>query len=97
MNREEEIRVRAYRRAQRALADLKAATVEILATAGQEGLRNAQIGRLLGIYRGHVQHEGHVSRTILEMLQDDGIAEQQGKAKTWRLRQQSTQDDKEKP
>ena len=89
MTREEEIRLRAYRRAQRALADLKAAAVEVLATSGPEGLRNFQIGRLLGIYGGHVQHEGHVSRTILEMLQEDGIAEQKGKDKTWHLCQQS--------
>jgi len=96
MEREQELRVRAYRRAQRAIADLKAATVEILATAGPEGLRKSQLGRLLGIYGGHVQHEGHISRTILEMLQDDGIAEQQEKAKTWRLRPQFPQDEKEK-
>ena len=61
MDRETEIRIRAYRRAQRAIAELKSATVDLLATAGPEGLRNAQIGRLLGIYQGHVRHQGHIS------------------------------------
>ena len=88
MDRETEVRIRAYRRAQRAIAELKSATVDLLATAGPEGLRNAQIGRLLGIYQGHVRHQGHISRTILEMLQADGIAEQKGQAGPWQIRQQ---------
>ncbi len=88
MDRETEIRICAYRRAQRAIAELKSATVDLLATAGPEGLRNAQIGRLLGIYQGHVRHQGHISRTILEMLQADGIAEQVGQGGPWQIRQQ---------
>src|SRR5262245_37861189 len=88
MDRHTEIRIRAYRRAQRAMAELKAATVDLLATAGAEGLRNSQIGRLLGIYQGHVRHQGHISRTILEMLQADGIAEQNGQGGPWQMRQQ---------
>ena len=88
MDRETEIRIRAYRRAQRAIAELKSAAVDLLATAGPEGWRNAQIGRLLGIYQGHVRHEGHISRTILEMLQADGIAEQKGQGGPWQIRQQ---------
>ena len=95
MDREVEIRIRAYRRAQRALAELKSAVVDLLATAGPEGLRNSQVGRSLGIYAGHVQHEGHVSRTILEMLQDDGVAEQEEKGGPWRLRQRSAADPNE--
>jgi hypothetical protein len=88
VTREEEIRLRAYRRAQRALADLKAAAAEILTTAGPDGLRNSQVGRLLGIYRGHVNHQGHISRTVLEMLQEDGVAEQKFGGGPWRLRRQ---------
>jgi hypothetical protein len=87
MHREIEIRIRAYRRAQRAIAELKSAAVDLLATAGPEGFRNAQVGRLLGIYQGHVRHQGHISRTILEMLQADGIAEQKGQGGPWQIRQ----------
>lgn len=93
MNPEEEIRMRAYRRAQRALANLKVAAAEVLATAGPDGLRNSQVGRLLGIYRGHVEHQGHISRTVLEMLQEDGVAEQKGKGGPWHLRRQPAPDE----
>ena len=88
MDRDTEIRIGAYRRAQCAIAELKSAAVDVLATAGPEGLRNSQIGRLLGIYQGHVRHQGHISRTILEMLQADGIAEQRGQGGPWQIRQQ---------
>ena len=92
MNPEQEIRMRAYRRAQRAPAELRAAAAEILATAAPKGLRKSQVGRLLGIYRGHVRHQGHISRTVLEMLQEDGVAEQNGERGHWRLRLQRTVD-----
>jgi DNA-binding IclR family transcriptional regulator len=75
----------AYRRAQLALAELKAAVLEILVEE-HSGLTNADIGRALGIYSGHIRHEGHISRTILEMLRDDGTAEQDAETKRWRLR-----------
>jgi len=51
----------------------------------QQGLTNAQIGRTLGIYAGHVKHVGHISRTILELLRSDGVAEQYGERGPWRL------------
>jgi|GEM_PF-5404189 hypothetical protein len=89
MDRETEIRIGAYRKAQNAIAELKSAVVDVLATAGSDGLRNSQIGRLLGIYQGHVRHQGHISRTILEMLQADGIAEQREQGGPWQIRQQT--------
>jgi DNA polymerase/3'-5' exonuclease PolX len=91
VTRDEEIRLRAYRRAQRALAELEAAVVEILATAGSERLRNSQVGRLLGIHPGHVKHQGHISRTVLEMLHEDCVAEQETGG-TWHLRRQPIPD-----
>lgn len=39
----------AYLRAQRALAELKAAVYQVLTDAPAEGLSNAEIGRSLGI------------------------------------------------
>ena len=59
----------AYRMAQRSVADLKSSIHELLAMGPSEGLTNAEIGRALGIYTGHVGHEGHVSRTMLSLLE----------------------------
>lgn len=78
-----------YERAQIALANLKVAVYELLVQAGEEDLSNAEIGRALGIYAGHVGHEGHISRTVLEMLQHDGVAEQNAATKRWFARRPS--------
>jgi len=77
---------RSYLVAQRALADLKAAILQLLESAPETGLTNAEIGRSLGIYRGHVGHEGHISRTLLEMLREEGILVQHSETKRWTLR-----------
>lgn len=76
----------AYQLAQRAMADLKAAAHAVLTQAGDEGCTNAQVGRLLGIYTGHVGHEGHVSRTILGILESEGVAVQERETRKWHLR-----------
>lgn len=78
----------AYRRAQRAMADLKASVVEVLFAAPSGGLQNSVIGRSLGIYAGHQGHEGHISRTILHLLEAEGVAGQDKVSKQWTLRQQ---------
>lgn len=75
----------AYLRAQRALAELKAAVYQVLTDAPAEGLSNAEIGRSLGIYAGHKGHEGHVSRTLLGLMEKDGVVEQVDD-KRWQLR-----------
>lgn len=76
----------AYQLAQRAIADLKTAVFGILALAGEAGLRNADIGRSLGIYAGHEGHEGHIPRALLAMMQSEGVVEQDASSKRWRLR-----------
>jgi hypothetical protein len=76
----------AYHLAQRAMADLKAAVHAVLSGAGADGLTNAQIGRMLGIYGGHVGHEGHISRTLLAMLAGEGVAEQDEVTRRWGIR-----------
>lgn len=53
-----------YRRAQLALAELKAAVFSLLERQNVS-MSNAAIGRSLGIYGGHKGHEGHISRTTL--------------------------------
>jgi hypothetical protein len=77
----------AYHIAQRAIADLKAAVFSIL-LGNPDGISNAQLGRTLGIYAGHVGHEGHISRTLLAMLAEEGVAEQDSISKKWRIRPQ---------
>lgn len=67
------------------MAELKGVAYELLDTAA-EGLTNAEIGRALGIYQGHVGHEGHVSRTILALLESEEVAIQDSTSKRWVLR-----------
>ena len=75
----------AYHHAQRAIADLKAAVHFVLMNE-PNGLTNAQVGRILGIYGGHVGHEGHISRTLLAMLEGEGAAEQDSQSKRWQVK-----------
>lgn len=74
-----------YRRAQRAIADLKSAVRKTIQNGPQEGMANVEIGKALGIYTGHVGHEGHIPRTILAMLEDEGVVEQDEDTKRWSL------------
>jgi hypothetical protein len=55
---------------------LKSAVFDYLQSAPPEGYSNAEIGRALEIYSGHVRHEGHISRTILGMLEAEGLVQQ---------------------
>lgn len=80
-----------YRRAQIAIAELKAAIHAVLTTAPSDGMTNAQIGRSLGIYGGHIGHEGHISRTLLSQLASEGVVVQDGSSKTWKLRRYADQ------
>jgi hypothetical protein len=75
----------AYAIAQRALADLKSAVYLVLKEGPREGLRNADIGRLLGIYGGHVRHQGHIPRVILTFMQTEGVV-RQDREKRWLIR-----------
>jgi hypothetical protein len=76
----------AYQLAQRAVADLKAAVYALLAVAPGEGLTNAEIGRSLGIYTGHVEHEGHIPRTLLALMEKEGVVVQGPATKRWSIR-----------
>jgi hypothetical protein len=71
-----------YRKAQTAIAELKSATFELL-ERGEIAKTNAEIGRSLGIYMGHIGHEGHISRTILSLMEDEGSVIQDGKGGKW--------------
>lgn len=67
--------------AQRAIADLMAAVFS--AVCRNLALTNAQLGRMMGIYSGHVGHEGRISRTLLGLLEKEGVIEQNNSDKTW--------------
>jgi hypothetical protein len=76
-----------YRRAQVAMAELKSAVVSLLEEHGS-GMTNAAIGRSLGIYGGHKGHEGHISRTLLAMLEAEGVVQQNDVDQSWIIRTQ---------
>lgn len=82
----------AYLVAQEAMARLKSAVRHTLANGPAEGMTNVQIGKTLGIYAGHVGHVGHIPRTMLALLQDEGVVDQDPETKKWSLLQQG--DDK---
>lgn len=76
----------AYSTAQQAMAQLKSAVFATLARHNSEGLANSDIGRSLGIYTGHIKHEGHISRTILAIMEAEGVVEQNKETKLWKLK-----------
>lgn len=76
----------AYHLAQTAIADLKASVRRVLERSACGGMTNAEIGRTLGIYGGHVGHEGHISRTILALMESEGVVEQDATSKRWSIR-----------
>lgn len=74
-----------YHIAQTGITQLKQAIHILLASAGDAGLSNAEIGRTLGIYAGHAGHEGHISRTILALMEVEAVVEQNPDTKRWNL------------
>ncbi len=85
----------AYHLAQQAMANLKAAVYHLLKTGPADGLRNADVGRALGIYAGHVRHEGHISRTLLSIMESEGVVQQDSESKLWKLRPHMSEDNEE--
>jgi len=75
----------AYQKAQKGMAYLKSAIYIVLSNAPEEGLRNVNIGRTLGIYSGHIGHEGHIPRTLLAIMENEGIVKQNSSNKKWQI------------
>lgn len=73
-----------YFKAQHGMVLIKDAVYTLLKESFPNGLRNVDIGKSLGIYGGHKRHEGHISRTILEMMHSEGVIEQR-EDKLWYL------------
>ncbi|QDC09079.1 hypothetical protein FHY55_07410 [Oceanicola sp. D3] len=82
----------AYEMAQAAIAQLKASVRVALSEGPKEGLRNVDIGKSLGIYMGHVEHVGHIPRTLLEIMQKEGVVTQDADTKLWKLNSQVSED-----
>ena len=88
-NNSRSITTDAYQLSQSAIADLKTAVHLVLSEAPPEGLTNAQIGRMLGIYAGHVGHPGHIPRVLLGIMATEGVVRQNPETKAWRLHLQT--------
>ena len=74
-----------YHLAQHALADLKT-SILLLLEQNPDGLKNVEIGKALGIYAGHVRHEGHIPRTMLAMMEAEGLVDQD-ENKAWHVKE----------
>ena len=72
--------------AQLAMSQLKSAIYLLLKDAKSGGMKNSEIGRSLGIYTGHVEHEGHIPRTLLSIMEAEGVVEQDKETKLWSLK-----------
>ena len=86
MSKTTESTAQAYANAQAAMASLKSAVYRILLDAGTDGLKNVEVGKTLGIHSGHERHEGHIPRTLLAIMESEGVVEQDPDSKSWRLR-----------
>lgn len=73
----------AYRIAQEAITLLKTSIYVLLESSEKKGVSNARIGKSLGIYHGHVGHEGHIPRTLLALMEAEGVVHQDPETKKW--------------
>ena len=75
-----------YKVAQRAIADLKGAVLQVLAQHPETGMSNTQLGHSLGIYGGYASgQEGHISRTLLGIMEGEKVVKQNETNKTWSI------------
>ena len=75
-----------YANAQAAMASLKSAVYHVLHDVAPDGLKKVDVSRTLGIHAGHVSHEGHIPRTLLAIMESEGVVEQDPDTKSWRLK-----------
>ncbi len=74
-----------YFMAQTAIANLKSAVRVTLENGPARGMSHVQIGKTLGIHAGHVGHAGHIPRTLLALLDSEGVVQQDPDTKLWSL------------
>tara|TARA_R110002051_G_scaffold56046_9_gene104083 strand:- start:83299 stop:83535 length:237 start_codon:yes stop_codon:yes gene_type:complete len=75
-----------YQLAQHAIADLKTAILLTLRNGPEIGMKNADLGRCLGIHHGHAGHEGHIQRSMLALMESEGLVVQDNTSKLWRTK-----------
>ena len=77
-----------YGMAQDGINRIKSAILGLIIQAGDDGMRNVEIGKSLGVYSGHTagEHEGHISRSLLNILQNEGMVEQRTDKKWYPIR-----------
>ena len=75
-----------YQLAQHAIADLKTAILLTLKAGPHEGMKNADLGRALGIHHGHARHEGHIQRSMLALMENEGVVIQNEETKLWKVK-----------
>ncbi len=75
-----------YQLAQHAIADLKTAILLSLRNGSEIGMKNADLGRYLGIHHGHAGHEGHIQRSMLSLMEIEGLVVQDKTCKLWQLK-----------
>ena len=75
-----------YQVTQRSRSDLKASARLLIESASSQVLTNVETGRTPRIYSGHAGHEGHIPRTILALLENEGVVDQDKKMECWRFR-----------
>jgi hypothetical protein len=83
------IHAETYQQAQEGIMKLKAAVLRTIENGPTEGMTNVEIGRNLGIYAGHEGHEGHIPRTILALLEQEGVVTQDDESKRWTVQTHS--------
>jgi len=82
-----EISIKSFELAQRAIADLKIAIFQTLASGSEDGMKNVEIGKALGLYSGlkDESQQGYITRTVLALLEADGAVKQDSNTKRWLL------------
>lgn len=75
----------AYANAQAAMESLKSAAYRVLLDPAPHSFKNVDVGKTLGIHASHVRHEGHIPRTLLAIVESEGVVKQDTDTKSWRL------------
>jgi hypothetical protein len=76
--------------AQQAIANLRGAIYQLLLDHPR-GMTNAQISRALGIHLGYkrpnedIGHQGCISRSVLQLMEDEGVVAQNIDSKVWTI------------
>ena len=75
-----------YERAQIAMAQLKSLALTLVAQNPESGLRQTDIGRMLGIHATpDGQQQGWVAGYLMQLLENEGLVERESQRAPWLL------------